>query len=132
MARVPIKTRLYIATDEADKDFFSVFDARYEVCFLHDFQSMIPNGMSPASLAGLEQMICAFARVFISTRLSTFSGYITRLRGYYGAPDKQTYFTDGSPGSEMDTQGAPPFSWINWVNRGNPLWGREYKEAWEF
>jgi hypothetical protein len=131
-ARIPTKTRLYIATDEGDQDFFSAFRTYYEVYFLNDFQSMIPRDMSPGSVAGVDQRICASASVFIGTRLSTFSGYITRLRGYYGALDKQTYFTDGSTGSETDAQSAPPYSWINWLNEGNPLWGREYKEAWEF
>ena len=27
--------------------------------------------------------------------------------------------------------GSPPFSWKNWMQSGNPLWGREFKEAWE-
>jgi GDP-fucose protein O-fucosyltransferase len=131
MARVPTGTRLYIATDEPDKTFFSIFLNHYEIYFIFDFASTIPYDMSEASLACVEQMICTFAKRFMGTRLSTFSGYITRLRGYYGAPDKNIYFTDGFPGSEMDAQGSPPFSWMNWAQNGNPWWGREFKEAWE-
>jgi hypothetical protein len=124
-------SRLYIATDEPDKGFFSPIRSRYETYFLQNFESAIPAGTPAASLACIEQMICAFAHTFLGTRLSTFSGYITRLRGYYGAPDKNVYFTDGFPGSDMDEEGSPPFSWINWIRRGNPWWGREFREGWE-
>lgn len=31
----------------------------------------------------MEQMVCANAHTFIGTPLSTFSAYITRLRGFY-------------------------------------------------
>jgi hypothetical protein len=130
-ARLPAGARLYIATDEPDKAFFSIIRCCYDVYFLQDFESAIPPGMPAASLACVEQMICAFAGIFIGTRLSTFSGYINRLRGYYGAPDKNIYFTDGFPGSEMDDAGSPPFSWINWMRDGHPWWGREFREGWE-
>ncbi len=130
-ARIPPGSRLYISTDEPDKSFFSTFRRHYEVYFLEDFAGLIPSGTSAAAIACIEQMVCSLAELFMGTRLSTFSGYITRLRGYYGAADTHTYFTDGSPGSEMDSQGSPSFSWTNWLRSGNPLWGREYKEAWE-
>ena len=35
----------------------------------------------------------AQAKRFIGSRLSTFSGYITRLRGYMGRADQETHFT---------------------------------------
>lgn len=128
--RLPPGSRLYVATDERASDFFDVFRSVYDVRFLRDFASMIPTRTSDATLACLEQMICAFAEIFVGTRLSTFSGYITRLRGYYAAHDQGIHFTDGYPGSEADDHGAPPFSWMNWLRRGNPMWGREYREAW--
>ena len=130
--RVPAGARLYIATDETDPSYFADLRNYYEVYFINHFKSLLPGSLPAGSLACIEQMICALATLFVGTRLSTFSAYITRLRGYYGAPDKNSYFTDGSPGSEMDDRGSPPFSWMNWVRSGNPLWGREFKEAWEF
>jgi hypothetical protein len=30
----------------------------------------------------------------------------------------------------MDTAGAPPYSWTNWLRAGYPIWGREFKEGW--
>jgi len=130
--RVPAGTRLYIATDETDLSFFACLGSRYELFFLDSFRSLIPEGLSQESLACVEQSVCAFADRFIGTNLSTFSAYITRLRGYHGAADQNTYFTDGSPGSEMDNEGSPPFSWIQWIRIGNPWWAREFREAWEF
>jgi hypothetical protein len=131
MARIAEKRRLYIATDEPDRGFFSAIGHHYEIYFLEDCKSILPPGMSDALLACVEQMVCAFGALFVGTRLSTFSAYINRLRGYYGAPDKNVHFTDGSPGSEMDDHGSPPFSWVNWMQAGNPLWGREFREGWE-
>lgn len=125
-------TRLYIATDEPDRSFFANFRSFYDVCFIDHFGRLLPENLPAGALACVEQTVCAFAQLFIGTKLSTFSGYITRLRGYYGAADKNSYFTDGSPGSEMDNRGSPRFSWSNWVKSGNPLWGREFREAWEF
>jgi len=39
----------------------------------------------------IEQVICAGGRRFFGTRLSTFTGYIYRLRGYINAPDLNQY-----------------------------------------
>jgi hypothetical protein len=132
MKRVPAGTHLYISTDEADRSFFAALHQRYEIRFLRDFAGLLPDGAFGEWMACVEQLVSASAAMFIGTRLSTFSAYITRLRGYRGAADKNTYFTDGSPGSELDDRGLPGFSWTNWVTSGNPLWGREFREAWEF
>merc|ERR1712228_806579 len=55
-----------------------------------------PNGMLGdvvnRKIAGLVEMaICAGGRIFFGTKESTYSSYITRLRGYFDAPDKNTY-----------------------------------------
>jgi hypothetical protein len=116
---------LYIATDEPDRTFFAPLRQRYDVRFAD------PIDLPAASAACVEQLVCARAQRFLGTRFSTFSAYIVRLRGYLGAVDRNTYFTDGSPGSEIDSIGAPPFSWTNWMASGGPLWGREFREGWE-
>jgi hypothetical protein len=129
---VPPGTRIYVASDERDRGFFSAFRVSFEVFFIEDFLDKISLDMSRASIACVEQLICAFADCLVGTKLSTFSGYINRLRGYHGARDTTIRFTDGSPGSEIDGLGSPRFSWVSWVDNGNPLWGREFKEAWDF
>jgi hypothetical protein len=131
--RVGVRSgRLYIASDETDRDFFVPVSQSYQTYFFDDFAAGLPPGLSAEEIACIEQVVCAFAEVFIGTRLSTFSAYITRLRGYYRVANQAIHFTDGSLGSEIDDDGSPAFSWVNWVRGGNPLWGREYREAWTF
>ena len=48
--------------------------------------------ISPKHEGMIEQVICAAGHMFFQTEHSTFSAYITRLRGYFGS-DKE------SPGS---------------------------------
>jgi hypothetical protein len=103
---------LYIATDEVDSDFFEVFERDRPIYRWGDFFTarcgrVLKEGEVPVELIGpVEQLVCAGARRFIGTDLSTFSSYITRLRGYLDAPDKNAYFhtecNDGPvpPGSE--------------------------------
>jgi len=124
--------KLYIASDEADREFFASISQCYQTYFIDHFVGGLEPGLSVEEIACIEQVVCAFANVFLGTRLSTFSSYITRLRGYYGVPNQAIHFTDGSAGSEIDDDGSPGFSWVNWVRSGNPLWGREYREAWNF
>jgi|SRR5579875_709180 len=132
LMRIPAKSQMYIASDERDRVFFHELSKYYRLWFIEDFAKLLPDDLSPGRVACVEQMICAFARVFVGTRFSTFSAYITRLRGYRGAADQNTYFTDGLPGSEVDSHGSPPFSWINWLKMGYPMWGREFREGWDF
>ena len=40
----------------------------------------------------LDQVIASQGRVFVGTWYSTFTGYINRLRGYYGKPKTTSYY----------------------------------------
>lgn len=43
----------------------------------------------------VEQLICASSNLFIGTRLSTFSSYVPRMRGYsIGLEHKEVFFAD--------------------------------------
>ena len=74
----------YIATDEGNRTFFEPFVREYKtVYFLDD----IKNGtgldtINPNYVGMIEQVICTGADVFIGTPLSTFTAYITRMRGF--------------------------------------------------
>jgi hypothetical protein len=133
MQRAGVQSRrLYIASDEMDRGYFAPISRRYETIFIDSFDDGFDSDTSVEDIACIEQVVCSFADVFLGTRLSTFSAYITRLRGYNRGPHPAIHFTDGSPGSEADDDGSPTFSWLNWVRTGNPLWGREYRECWTF
>jgi len=91
--------KIYIASDETSAGFFDAFTKEgHEIFFWKDFfgpeakPSLKIDEEVPRKLVGcIEQVICAGARIFFGTRRSTFTAYITRLRGYIDAPDKNAY-----------------------------------------
>lgn len=120
---------LYVATDDPAVPLLNLLRRHFRVCVAADLSGT--REMAPEALACAEQLVCAHAQSFVGTRLSTFSAYITRLRGYVRAQDLGVRFTDGSWAPHWDEAGAPAFSWTNWLRQGFPLWGREYREGWE-
>lgn len=129
LATLPRELPLYVATDDPAAPLLNALRHHFRVTIAADFDGS--RNLPPESLACLEQLICAPAQRFVGTRLSTFSAYITRLRGYVSAPDLQVRFTDGAWEPHWDDAGEPVFSWTNWLRHGFPLWGREYREGWE-
>ncbi len=89
---------LYVATDETDEAFLDVLGEDRPVYRWADHMSarcaeIFGRDALPDELVGpVEQVICATGRVFVGTELSTFSNYVTRLRGYMGATDRGAYF----------------------------------------
>ncbi|CAM9868814.1 unnamed protein product, partial [Discosporangium mesarthrocarpum] len=86
--------------------------------FLGDFQHLI-KGVDPTYYLMLDTIVASQGRTFIGTWRSTFTGYITRLRGYYGFPSG--------------------FSWYYYNERArnfsltplSPFYMREWPQAWE-
>ena len=75
---------IYIATDEKDKNFFAPFKNGFEVRFLENYYEKAGlNDLNQNHIGMIEQIVCANAHTFIGTPRSTFTGYITRMRGYY-------------------------------------------------
>jgi hypothetical protein len=82
---------IYISTNEAREKFLAFTEtsstmSSFEIVFFGDFfgQVDIPIDMgepTPNQIGMVEQIICANAHTFIGMPLSTFSGYITRMRG---------------------------------------------------
>jgi len=88
---------LYIATDEADEKFLRTFrdhgiDAHWAPDFFRKADSPIAHLIrkdpvrAEKLMGAVEQVICAFGQIFLGTKQSTFTGYITRLRIYADAP----------------------------------------------
>lgn len=93
---LPRDRLVFVATDERNKTFFDAFKRHFpQVRFLDDY--MISAGLkelNPNYLGMIDQMICTRAEYFVGTWFSTFSGYITRVRGYMGYPDRTTFYGD--------------------------------------
>ena len=51
------------------------------MCFLNDFMDAL-KGVSPNYFGMLDQLVAAQGRNFYGTFFSTFTGYISRIRGY--------------------------------------------------
>ena len=76
---------LYISTDERNMTFFQPFFKDFTVRFLADYSGPALLGKTNQNHVGMvEQTICACAHTFVGTPLSTFTGYITRMRGELG------------------------------------------------
>lgn len=77
---------LYISTDEKDKSLFAPFAKQFRLRFLSDIAEKARLGaehINQNHIGMIEQVICANAHTFIGTPYSTFTGYITRMRGEY-------------------------------------------------
>ena len=78
---------IYVATDEKDLSFFMPFMKEFKIVFLKDIaeRAKLTNSNINMNLLGMvEQVICANAHTFVGTPFSTFTGYITRMRGKGG------------------------------------------------
>ena len=124
---------IYIATDETDPDFFKVIEKEFHVLKWNDFfvnkesKYYIGDKISiPRKWEGcVEMVICGAARIFFGTDTSTFTSYITRLRGYFNAPDRNTYHHNEQWTGDPRTDGK----------RHRNLWGQtymdEFPDMWE-
>jgi len=115
----------YIATDEKNMSFFDPFKEQFRaVYFLSDFaKSADLKHMNQNYFGMIEQVICASSDIFIGTPLSTFTGYITRIRGYMnstspGIYERTFYFMN----KQMHQLHEHPHIAV-------PFWPREFVEA---
>jgi len=115
---------IYIATDEKPDvfkdEFLSVFSARYNILMLDNYMSKI-QGIPKEWVPLVEMVILSQGRVFIGTRQSTFSGYVTRLRGYMNNVLNKDYYW---------TIKVFPTDYVNLVDPWKG-WEREYPEGWK-
>jgi len=85
---------VYIATDEKDKSYFQPMSNVYDVVFLDNFKAELGN-LNTNFYAFVDQLVAARGKVFFGVYLSTFTGYINRLRGYYSVKEKREGYRDG-------------------------------------
>merc|ERR1712167_194509 len=68
----------------------------------------------------IDAMVCTRGEQFIGTWFSTFTGYITRMRGYMDYPDETTWFGDKEHMNRAQTYEFPRF----------PFYMRENSISW--
>lgn len=93
---IPKKQLIYIASDEKNMSYFDPFLKRFhKVKFMKDYFDMAGlKDINPNYLGMIDQVITTRGEIFVGTWFSTFSGYITRMRGYLGYSDQSVYFGD--------------------------------------
>lgn len=152
--------QIYIATDELSKDgdknkkhvdfnplamtkkndhvwFQSLFDryGRENIHFLDEYFEKDLKDAPSIWIGSIEEVVCSRSRVFIGTRLSTFSGYINRLRGYMSDVGQKLVldFQAKYPYDYYYYQKGPSWSLYptNSYGGSHPSWSKEYKEVWD-
>ena len=147
-------TTLYISTDERRHEFFDALTERYTIVFLSDVLPLagLTGSQRPPDywLGQIEQLICTQADIFVGTRLSTFTAYIQRMRGYMGhgaagGPSRIAHINTGlyyiqgrvrnqGPYTKLvhngDEDGETAQSLQAAVAQGAPSWGRAYAQTW--
>lgn len=118
-----VSSLIYIATDERNLTFFAPFMKNFTVKFLHDFKNDFGTGsmkMNKNHVGMIEQVVCANAYTFIGTPYSTFTGYITRMRGFYRDERySRTYYTMPNFMHQLAKQTDPV----------GPYWAREFSSV---
>ena len=115
---------LYIATDERDQSFFDDFRRQHSgpLRFFDDYQVLAGiDSIDPTQYGMIETIVASRGTAFAGTWFSTFSGYIVRLRGYYGMSKFYTYY------SWLDRK----YAMHHWADVGYAsIFAREYPVGW--
>lgn len=114
---LPAHSLLYVLTDEKDASYFDPVRGRYNLRFLSDYWDKAATKDANPNHAGMiEQVVASGAETFVGTYFSTFTSYITRLRGYQGKvpgyyfmPKKKYILVDGE-----EKYGRSPFFHREW------------------
>jgi hypothetical protein len=89
------KSTIYIATDEKDAAYFAPLAQHYNLFFMRDFMHLLED-VNPNYFGMIDQVVASTGQIFIGTFLSTFSGYINRLRGYRTRKSNPKEITTGN------------------------------------
>lgn len=122
---IPTGSKVYIATDHKDKEFFDVFKSEYEILFYEDIAEKLTNSVVYKKwIPIIEQLICTRGIKFIGNKLSTLSSYIFRMRGFMSDISDKGYYIN----TEITTKDNQKF--FSEDNNYIATWAREYKDAW--
>jgi hypothetical protein len=92
---IPPGTTVYVGTDERNKEFFKDFkDYGWDVLFLDDFMPLL-EGVNKNYYGMIDQLVASRGRTFFGCWFSTFTGYITRLRGYHSQNEESEGYDMG-------------------------------------
>jgi hypothetical protein len=114
---------IYVASDETKDCVFDELAAKLrcpKIFRWEDAESVVKEPIPFAWIGPLEQLICAGARRFVGTDLSTFTSYIHRLRGYMQSKDQNLYFHNRHYSSVPKPTTADDFRGRNYLQE-NPL-----------
>uniref|UniRef100_A0A7S1YBV7 Uncharacterized protein n=1 Tax=Grammatophora oceanica TaxID=210454 RepID=A0A7S1YBV7_9STRA len=85
---------LYIATDEMNRTFFDPIAKHHPIRVLGDYWDIANLGSLDKTYLGMiDTVVAAQGRTFAGTWFSTFSGFINRLRGYYGYSMNDSWYS---------------------------------------
>jgi len=134
---------VYIATDERDTTFFLPLAKHYKLRFLRNFtESAGLDQLDPNIMGMVDTIIASRGRIFVGTWFSTckwklsllcfivitynslillsVTGYINRMRGYYGMSGTTSFYS--TPDRKLNTH--------KWQNHSKILTAREWPTAW--
>jgi hypothetical protein len=123
---IPEGSRLYIATDNQDKQFFEPLAKHYTLYFYEDVAKAAGIDVHYNHIPIIEQLICTRSIMFIGNDYSTLSSYIYRMRGYMNDIEDKAFRVNTFPYSEREQ-----WSFYN-CDRFLGNWGREFPESWDF
>jgi hypothetical protein len=120
---------LFIATDEKDSSYFDPLREHYNVYLLKDFQHLLQD-VNSNLYALIDQLVAARGETFHGVYLSTFTGYINRLRGYYSTKERLLGHELGILESYHFVQPRNKLAYRQYHPFRNPSFVREYPVAW--
>jgi hypothetical protein len=139
---LPFGEPLFLATDNFTAAFAQPWRQAYPRFFqLGSFAAILKEERVPKIWMGLlDQLVLTQAKHFVGTRLSTFSAFAVRMRGFMGQRNVETYFTTDNLAHRLELErrngveghepGALLPTWRNgWLWS---TWGRDFKEPFEF
>lgn len=92
--QIPKGATVFVGTDERNKEFFKVMSDYWDVLFLDDFMALL-DGVETTHYGMIDQLVTSRGRTFFGCWFSTFTAYITRLRGYHSQIEKQEGYEMG-------------------------------------